>query len=168
MGQHCCHGEHDSDEDYLAAHAHHGRKGGSTTLRTAAQATLHCLTGCVIGEVAGLMIGVSAGLGVWAIMLLGTLLAFIAGFALTLGPIMKRESLSLKAAMRVVWIGEAVSITVMEIVMNIVDYLAGGMAVMSVTDPLFWRGLAFAVPAGYIAALPVNYWLLKRELKRCH
>ena len=65
-------------------------------------------------------------------------------------------------------VGEVVSIGVMEIVMNFVDYQMGGMGAPSIASWMFWRGILFAVPAGFIAAWPVNYWLLKRELKACH
>jgi hypothetical protein len=61
-----------------------------------------------------------------------------------------------------------ISIGVMEIVMNFVDYQMGGMGASSVFHWTFWKGIAFAVPAGFIAAWPVNYWLIKRELKACH
>ena len=56
----------------------------------------------------------------------------------------------------------------MEMVMNLVDYQMGGMAAPSILSWMFWRGLLFAVPAGFLAAWPVNYWLLRRDLKGCH
>ena len=149
------------------AHAHHGHAGGGT-LRTSAQATLHCLTGCVIGEVAGLMIGVSLGLAVWQTIALATALAYATGMTLGLLPVMKNRGVSLVEALRIIWIGEVISIGVMEIVMNYVDYQMGGMTAPSVASWMFWRGIVFAVPAGFLAAWPVNYWLLKRELKACH
>jgi hypothetical protein len=145
-----------------AGHAH----GGSW--RTAAHSTLHCLTGCVIGEVAGLMIGVSLGLAPWATILLATSLAYASGITLGLIPVMRAKGISAREAFRIIWIGEVVSIGAMEIVMNFVDYQMGGMAAPSVASSMFWRGIALAVPAGFLAAWPVNYWLLKRELKACH
>jgi hypothetical protein len=149
------------------AHSHHGHSGGSA-LRTSAQATLHCLTGCVIGEVAGLMIGVSLGLPVWQTIVLATVLAYLSGMTLGLLPVMRSQGVGFRAALRIIWIGEVISIGVMEIVMNFVDYQMGGMGAPSVASWMFWRGLVFAIPAGFIAAWPVNYWLLKRELKACH
>lgn len=148
------------------AHAHHGGSGGA--FKTSAQATLHCLTGCVIGEVAGLMIGVSLGLGVWPTIILATALAYGVGMTLGLIPVMRSRGVGLAEAFRIIWIGEVVSIGVMEIVMNFVDYQMGGMTAPSVASWMFWRGILFALPAGFIAAWPVNYWLLKRELKSCH
>ena len=133
-----------------------------------AHATLHCLMGCVIGEAAGLFIGVSLGIGVFWTIVLAFGLAYISGFMLALFPLMSKAGLALKAAMRVVWLGELVSITVMEIAMNGADYWVGGVQAASVWEPIFWIGLGVAIVAGYLAAWPVNHWLLKKELKTCH
>ncbi|WP_375203188.1 DUF4396 domain-containing protein [Hyphococcus sp.] len=149
--------------------AHSGHSADSTNpLITSAQATLHCLTGCVIGEVAGLTIGVSLGIGVWPTIILATSLAYISGFTLGLLPVMRRQQKSFWQALKLIWIGEAISIGVMEIAMNGADYLVGGMQTGSVLSPIFWLGLAIAVPAGFLAAWPVNWWLLSRDLKKCH
>ena len=148
-------------------HYHHGH-GGAGPLRTSAQATLHCLTGCVVGEVAGLLIGVSLGLGVWPTIVLATSLAYVSGMTLGLIPVMRNRDVSLIQAFKIIWIGEVISIGVMEAVMNYVDYRMGGMTAVSAASWMFWRGILFAVPAGFLAAWPVNYWLLKRELKACH
>ncbi|HKT15209.1 MAG TPA: DUF4396 domain-containing protein [Allosphingosinicella sp.] len=148
-------------------HAHHGHGGGGA-LRTSAQATLHCLTGCVIGEVAGLAIGVTIGLSTWQTVGLATVLAYLTGITLGLLPVMKGRGVGAIEAFRIIWIGEVVSIGVMEVVMNFVDYQMGGVTAPSIASWMFWRGLLFAVPAGFLAAWPVNYWLLKRELKACH
>ena len=147
-------------------HAHHGHGGGP--LRTSAQATLHCLTGCVIGEVVGLAIGVTLGLGIWPTIILATSLAYATGITLGLIPVMRNRQVGLIEAFRIIWIGEVISIGVMEIVMNLVDYHMGGMSAPSVVSWMFWRGILFAVPAGFLAAWPINYWLLKRDLKSCH
>lgn len=149
------------------AHHHHG-KPGEGRWRLAARSTQHCLIGCVIGEVIGLAIGVEAGLSTAATIILATTLAYISGFTLGLLPVMRGRGLSLLAAFKLIWIGEAVSIGVMEIVMNWVDYEMGGMAAGSMLSWQFFRGLLFAVPAGFLAAWPINYWLLGRELKACH
>ena len=154
-------------ESSATAHPRHGH-GRHSPWRTAANATLHCLTGCVIGEVAGLMIGVSFGLSPWVTILLATSLAYLAGITLGLVPVMRTQHVGVVQALRIIWIGEVVSIGVMEIVMNFVDYQMGGMTASSVTSWMFWRGIAVAIPAGFLAAWPVNYWLLKRELKACH
>jgi hypothetical protein len=126
------------------------------------------LTGCVIGEVAGLMIGVSLGFSPWATIALATGLAYLTGMTLGLVPVMRSQGIGVAAAFRIIWIGEVISIGVMELVMNYVDYQMGGMSAPSIASWMFWRGILFAVPAGFIAALPVNYWLLRRNLKACH
>lgn len=159
------HHSHDAHA-HLGPHHAHGAGGGP--LRTSAQATLHCLTGCVIGEVTGLAIGVTLGLGAWPTIILATVLAYAAGITLGLLPVMRNRGVGLIEALRIIWVGEVISIGVMEVVMNFVDYQMGGMGAPSVASWMFWRGILFAVPAGFLAAWPVNYWLLKRELKACH
>lgn len=149
-----------------AHHSHHGHGGGPW--RVSAQATLHCLTGCVIGEVAGLAIGVSLGLAAWQTIALATLLAYASGMTLGLLPVMRSRGIGLVEALRIIWVGEVVSIGVMELVMNWVDYEMGGMAAPSILSWMFWRGIAVAVPAGFLAAWPVNWWLIRRDLKGCH
>ena len=155
-------------EHHGSAHAHPAHHGHGGAWRTSAQATLHCLTGCVIGEVAGLMIGVSLGIGVWPTIILATVLAYTAGITLGLLPVMREQGIGMLAALKIIWIGEVVSIGVMEIVMNFVDYHMGGMTAPTVLSWMFWQGIALAIPAGFLAAWPVNYWLLKRNLKACH
>ena len=136
-------------------------------LITSAHATLHCLIGCTIGEVTGLLIGVSMGLGVFWTIALAVFLAFVVGISLAVLPVMRDQGLSLREALSVVWLGEVASISVMEIVMNAVDYAVGGVQAMSVFSPIFWIGLAVAIPAGFLAAWPVNHWLISRHLKAC-
>ena len=158
------HAKQGRPHDSHSLHSH----GSAGPWRTAAHSTLHCLTGCVIGEVAGLLIGVSLGLEPWQTIILATSLAYLSGMTLGLVPVMRSKGIGAIAALRIIWVGEVVSIGVMEIVMNFVDYQMGGMTAPSVLAWSFWRGIVLAVPAGFLAALPVNYWLLKRELKACH
>lgn len=146
------------------AHGSHNKSSLSTT----AHATLHCLTGCVIGELIGLIIGVSLGIPPYPMMALSTILAYISGFSLSIFPLMRNTGFSFNAAFKTIWLGEAISIGVMELVMNTVDYHMGGVRSGSIGNPLFWEALAAAVPAGYIAAFPGNAWLIGKELKRCH
>jgi len=117
---------------------------------------------------AGLGIGTVIGLSPWPMIILATALSYLSGMTLGLLPVMRDQHTGLLGALKIIWIGEVISIGVMEIVMNFVDYQLGGMGAKSVLAWTFWRGLAFAVPAGFLAAWPVNYWLLKRELKACH
>lgn len=149
------------------AQAHEANHGGAPW-RTSAEATVHCLTGCVIGEVAGLMIGVSLGFSPWMTITLATALAYLSGMTLGLVPVMRNQGVGMLQALRIIWFGEVISIGVMEAVMNFVDYQMGGMTAPSIASWMFWRGIVFAVPAGFLVAWPVNYWLLKRSLKNCH
>lgn len=157
----CCASDHPAGQNHHGSHT-------KSSFSAAAHATLHCLTGCVIGEFIGLAIGVTLGIPAYHVMVLSTILAYISGFALTIFPLMRNTGLNLKSAFQAIWIGEAVSIGVMELIMNTVDYNMGGIRSGSVGNPLFWEALAIAVPAGYAAALPVNAWLIKRQLKSCH
>lgn len=135
---------------------------------TAAHATLHCLTGCVIGEVIGLVIAMTLGLAVWPTIILATTCAYLSGFTLGLIPVMRDQNKTLLQAFQLIWIGEVVSIGVMEIAMNAMDYSIGGMQAGSIAAPIFWLAIAAAIPAGFLAAWPVNWWLLSRNLKKCH
>lgn len=146
-----------------SAHSHHG--GSHLSLTTSA--TLHCLTGCAIGEFIGLAIGVSLGLGAWTTMALATILGFASGYAMSLIPLM-RSGMGLAAAFSTIWLGETISIAVMEFAMNFTDYHVGGVNVTSMLEPRFWFGYAAALVAGFLVAWPVNSWMLKRNLKRCH
>ncbi|MEM7467898.1 MAG: DUF4396 domain-containing protein [Pseudomonadota bacterium] len=149
-------------------HADHCAHSDHVTFKIAAHATVHCLIGCAIGEFIGLSIGVSLGLKPLAITLLAVVCAYISGFTFATYTLIKKRNIDAGAAFRVIWLGELISIAAMEIAMNITDYLVGGMHAKSMLDPIFWVGYGAALVAGYIAALPVNYALLKRELKHCH
>jgi len=142
--------------------------GGHGTFRTAAHATAHCLVGCFIGEVLGVVIGALLGWGVAGRMGLGTALAFVFGLNLAAWPVMKAEGMRYLKAMKTIFWGEVASIAAMEIAMNGADYLFGG-AQAAITDWRFWAGFIVMIPAGYLAALPVNYVLIKTAVKdACH
>lgn len=151
-------------------HAHHGHAGhgGGSTLGLTTSATIHCLTGCAIGEFAGLAIGVSLGLNPWTTMALATALGFASGYTLGLWPLVK-QGMSWLGAFKTLWLGETISIAVMEFAMNFTDYHVGGVQASSMLAPQFWYGYALALPAGFVAAWPVNWWLLSRSIKKpCH
>lgn len=144
-------------------HGHHG----GTGWRAAAGVTVHCLTGCLIGEWMGLAIGVALSLPVGVTVILASALAYASGFGLTMWPLL-RSGMTFWPALATVFIGEAVSIGVMEVAMNTVDYAMGGMSVKSLFAPRYWEALAVASIAGFLAAWPVNFWLLGRNVKKCH
>jgi len=166
--EHACHHAHSpaaSPEHPL----HHGRTEQRKPLfGLTTSATLHCLTGCAIGEFIGLAVGVTLGLNPGMTMALATALGFITGYALGLWPLVK-QGMSWMAAFRTLWLGETISIAVMELAMNVTDYHVGGMRTASISTVQFWLGYALALPAGFLAAWPVNFWMLKRSIKKpCH
>lgn len=151
-----------------AAAAHHGHTAGGSLAGLTTSATLHCLTGCAIGEFAGLAIGVSLGLDPWTTMALATALGFMSGYTLGLWPLVK-QGMTWLGAFKTIWLGETVSIAAMEFAMNFTDYHVGGVQAASVFSAPFWLGFAAALPAGFVVAWPVNYWLLRANRKQhCH
>lgn len=160
--------QHTHTHTQMHLHSHQHITANTSTFKLSLQATLHCLTGCAIGELIGLSIGVSLGWPATTTMLLATLLGFMSGYLLGLWPLVKQGH-SWLHAFKLIWLGETISIAVMEFVMNAVDYNMGGMQAPSIFHSQFWLGYLIALPAGFIAAWPVNYWLLKRNLKKsCH
>ena len=137
------------------AHAH-----GSLN-RVALSATLHCLTGCAIGEVLGMIIGTALGWGDWATIVLAVVLAFLFGYSLTMLPLL-RSGIALGAAVPVALASDTVSIAIMEIVDNAIVLLIPGAIEAGLADVLFWGSLAFSLLAAGAAAYPVNRWLIAR------
>jgi hypothetical protein len=129
--------------------------------KMAASATLHCLTGCAIGEVTGLVIGTALGLATAATIALAIVLAFIFGFALSTIPL-RKAGLSFAAALSVVFAADTLSIATMEIVDNAVMALIPGALHAGLVDPLFWVSMPIALAVAYAAAYPVNRYLLSK------
>jgi hypothetical protein len=131
--------------------------------RLAAQATTHCLTGCAIGEVLGLVIGTALGLTNAVTIILAVILAFVFGYSLTLRPLLA-AGLSFGAAAGAAFAADTLSITVMEIVDNAVVVAVPGAMDAGLLDPFFWIVLAASLAIAWVAAFPVNRWLLARGL----
>ncbi|GAB2458590.1 DUF4396 domain-containing protein [Jatrophihabitans fulvus] len=127
----------------------------------AAAATLHCLTGCAIGEIGGLVLGTALGLGNVATMALAVGLAFAFGYALSSLPLL-RAGLPLRRALTVVLAADTLSIAVMELVDNGVVVLVPGAVHAGLGDALFWSSLTLALLVAFAVAYPVNAWLLRR------
>ncbi len=138
-----------------------GRPTGTALTRMAVSATLHCLTGCAIGEVLGMVIGTALGWSDVQTIVLAVALAFVFGYAFTIGPVM-RSGLALRAAIPVALAADTVSITVMEIVDNAVMLLVPGAMDAGLDSPLFWGALAVALAVAFVVAVPVNRWLIGR------
>jgi hypothetical protein len=129
--------------------------------RLALSATLHCLTGCGIGEVLGMVLGTALGLGNAATIALAVALAFAFGYALTLLPLL-RAGLGLGTALGLALAADTASIAVMEVVDNAVMLAVPGAMEAGLADPLFWGSLALALAIAAAAAFPVNRWLIAR------
>jgi len=114
------------------------------------------------------MLGTSLHFSQSQSMIVSTLLAYVAGFALASVPLMRRTGLSVSGAFAAIWIGEAISIGVMEVVMNAIDYQMGGMRTGSILNPRFWTALAAATLVAFLVAWPVNAWLIAKKLKTHH
>ncbi|MEO5691389.1 MAG: DUF4396 domain-containing protein [Candidatus Saccharimonadales bacterium] len=128
----------------------------------AVSATLHCLTGCAIGEVLGLIIGTAFGLSNVVTTLIAIALAFVFGFGLSTLPLIK-AGLGFTAALSIVIAADTLSITTMEIVDNAVMYTIPGAMHATIIDPLFWISMVIALTVAFFAALPVNKYLLKKN-----
>jgi hypothetical protein len=141
----------------------HVEHGTVSTSRLALQATTHCLTGCGIGEVLGLAGGTALGLGNATTLILGIVLAYAFGYGLTLVPLL-RARMPLLRASGITFAAETVSITTMEIVDNLVVLAIPGAMDAGLADLLFWSSLALSLVFAFVAALPVNRWLVARGL----
>ena len=129
--------------------------------RLAFSATAHCLTGCAIGEVLGIIIGTALGWGNFATIALAIVLAFFFGYSLTMLPLL-RSGLALGAVLPLAFASDTLSITVMEIVDNLIILAVPGAMEAGLTSLLFWGSLAFALAVAFVAAFPVNRYLIAR------
>jgi hypothetical protein len=129
--------------------------------RQAFSATWHCLTGCAIGEVLGLVLATWWGWGNAASIALAIVLAFFFGYAFTFVPLL-RGGMALRDAVGIALAADTVSITVMEIVDNTVVLLVPGAMEAGLDTFLFWGSLALALAIAFVAAFPVNRWLIAR------
>lgn len=146
-------------------HAHHHHAHGAaqpvSLNRLAFSATLHCLTGCGIGEVLGLAIGTAIGLGNTETIALAVVLAFFFGYLLTMVPL-RRAGLPMRQALSTALAADTASIAIMELVDNTIMLVIPGAMDAALTDILFWWALAVALAVAGVAAYPVNRWLIAR------
>src|ERR687894_489089 len=134
---------------------------GSSLNRLAISATAHCLTGCAIGEVLGLVIGTALGWGTAATIALAVVLAFFFGYLLTMIPLL-RSGLALGAVLPLAFASDTLSITVMEIVDNLILLVIPGAMEAGLSSFLFWGSLAFALAVAVVGAHPGKRHLLAR------
>lgn len=130
-----------------------------STNAMARSATLHCLTGCAIGEVSGLVIGTALGLGTAITIVLAVSLAFLFGFALSTYPLLK-VGIGFWAALSLVAAADTLSIATMELVDNLVMAIIPGAMESGIVNPIFWIAMPIALTAAFFAAYPVNKRLL--------
>ncbi len=149
----------------MSSHAHHHHHAlptdGRALTATALSATLHCLTGCAIGEIAGMAIGTALGLSNEATLALAVGLAFLFGYGLTSLPLL-RAGMALGVVVPIALASDTLSIAVMEVVDNTIIMTIPGAMEAGLGSLLFWGSLAFALPVAGAVALPVNRWLIAR------
>jgi hypothetical protein len=133
------------------------------TTRLALVATRHCLIGCGIGEVLGMAIGTAFGLSNFVTIVLAIILAFAFGYGLTLVPLLGAGMAFLRAS-GITVAAETLSIATMEIVDNAIVLAIPGAMDAGLADPLFWAALAVALAVAFVAAFPVNRWLIARGM----
>jgi hypothetical protein len=150
-----------------ASHSHHHHHHhempteGSALTGVAVSATLHCLTGCAIGEVAGMAIGTAIGLSDWGTVALAVTLAFFFGYALTSLPLL-RAGLALGAVIPIAFASDTLSIATMELVDNAIVLAIPGAMEAGLGSILFWGSLSFALAIAFVFAVPVNRYLIAR------
>ncbi len=147
----------------MTTHAHHADTGSDRAGMNgmAASATLHCLTGCAIGEILGLMIGTAIGLSAIATIALAVGLAFLFGYALSTLPLLN-AGLGFFGALSLVFAADTLSIATMEVVDNAVMALIPGAMDSGLVNPVFWVGMMIALTAAFLAAFPVNRYLIDK------
>ena len=142
-------------------HHHELPTEGRALTAVSVSATLHCLTGCAIGEVAGMAIGTAAGMSNGTTIALSIALAFFFGYALTSLPLL-RAGLALAVVIPIALASDTFSILVMEIVDNLIMVVIPGALHAGLGDLLFWGSLSFALSIAFLFAVPVNRFLIRR------
>ncbi|MFD9354182.1 DUF4396 domain-containing protein [Streptomyces sp. NPDC060031] len=149
------------DHEHHTHHEQHGHGTAEVSWATAARATLHCLTGCAIGEVLGMIVGTALGWGNLPTMILAIVLAFLFGYALTLRGILA-AGVDFRAAVRVALAADTLSIAVMELIDNGVIAAWPGAMDAHLSEPLFWIALAVSLALAFVVTTPVNKWMIGR------
>ena len=156
------HDTHTDHTDHTAhtTHGAHGSRAGASWAM-AVRATLHCLTGCAVGEILGMVVGTALGWGNLPTMVLAIALAFLFGYSFTLFAVV-RAGLDLKSAIKVALAADTVSIAVMEAVDNGIVALTPGAMDAHLSDGLFWSALLGGFAVAFLITTPVNKWMIGR------
>ncbi|MEU9059415.1 DUF4396 domain-containing protein [Streptomyces sp. NPDC048430] len=157
---HTAHHSSRNTHDYTGSGEHHGGHAGASW-GTAAKATLHCLTGCAIGEILGMVIGTSLMWGNVQTMILAIALAFVFGYSFTLFAV-RRAGLDFRTAIKVALAADTVSIAVMELVDNGIIAVVPGAMDAHLSDGLFWAALLGGFAVAFLITTPVNKWMIGR------
>ncbi|MFE0901874.1 DUF4396 domain-containing protein [Streptomyces rochei] len=155
------HGHGQAHQGHQGHQGHQQREQHGATWATAVRATLHCLTGCAIGEILGMVIGTALMWGNVPTMALAIGLAFVFGYSFTLFAVV-RAGVSLKAAVKVALAADTVSIAVMELVDNGIIALTPGAMDAHLSDGLFWYALLGGFAVAFLITTPVNKWMIGR------
>jgi hypothetical protein len=153
-----------------ALHNHHGlenKENRQSHSRLAVSATVHCLIGCGLGEVAGMIIGTALSFNNTSMIILAVVLGFVFGFILGIRPLLK-AGFTYKRAFKQVLIAEGLSIAVMESAEVLTEVYIPGVMQAHLHEPIFWIGMVLALIAGFLAAYPVNFYMIKRGIKHQH
>jgi hypothetical protein len=142
-------------------HGHEMPTEGAALTSVALSATLHCLTGCAIGEILGMVIGTQLGFSDWGTVALAVALAFLFGYSLTSLPLL-RAGFAISAVIPIALASDTLSIAVMEIVDNAIMLAIPGAMEAGLTNTLFWGSLSVALVIAGAFALPLNRWLIAR------
>jgi uncharacterized protein DUF4396 len=143
-------------------HATSGHGHGYESLnRSAVRATLHCLTGCAIGEVLGMVIATALGWGNAASIAISVVLAFLFGYSLTFGPIL-RAGVPFRRAAGLTVASDTISIATMELVDNAFILIVPGAMAAGLSEGLFWSTLFLSLAIAFVVTVPVNRWLIVR------
>ncbi|HEY6743542.1 MAG TPA: DUF4396 domain-containing protein [Lapillicoccus sp.] len=142
-------------------HTTHAPSPAPATWSMAAQATLHCLTGCAIGEVLGMVVGTWLGWSSLATVVLSIALAFVFGYALTVRSVL-RSGLDVRSALKVALAADTASIAVMEVIDNAVVLAVPGAMDSGLGSWLFWGALAFSLAVAFVVTTPFNKWMIGR------
>jgi hypothetical protein len=133
----------------------------SESWRMAITATRHCLTGCAIGEVLGMLLSTWWGWASAPSIALSVALAFFFGYLLTYTGV-RRAGADSRTAVRAALASDTVSILTMEVVDNLFILVVPGAMAAGLDAPLFWWSLAVSLAVAFVAAVPVNHWLMER------
>jgi hypothetical protein len=139
----------------------------TSQIKLATQATVHCLTGCGIGDIIGVIIGTALGISYYERIALGLILGFVFGFSLGVLPLLQHK-MTFRHAAKIVLTTEVFSILAMEAAEAVTEILFPGMRRVGLIHLRYWLGLSTALIAGFVVAFPVNWFLVRRGIRHQH